>query len=158
MTTPAELCRRAVGLGLTLRAMGDKLTVQPGNRCPPDFADELRQHKAELLQWLASPPRPGWEAVPPDNLALGTLPPRPTPFNRERVIAYLRRQTADRPGPLSAWLALREAAYYDGPGARWDCGLLAYAAARDAACWQLQRTEGEVWETLAGFDAVARLP
>ncbi|MEI6193170.1 MAG: hypothetical protein WCS42_02450 [Verrucomicrobiota bacterium] len=32
-------------------------------------------------------------------------------------------------------------------------GLLAYAAARDAACWQLERAEAEVWELLEGIES-----
>lgn len=34
----------------------------------------------------------------------------------------------------------------------WDRPLLAYAAARDAACWQLDRTEVKVWSLLEGLD------
>jgi len=30
---------------------------------------------------------------------------------------------------------------------------LSYAAARDAASWQLDRTETEVWDLLAGFES-----
>lgn len=50
--------------------------------------------------------------------------------------------------PLVAWLLRRENAYYDGPGRTWDCGLICYAVARDAACWQLSRVESEVWQFL----------
>lgn len=32
----------------------------------------------------------------------------------------------------------------------------AYAAARDAACWQLNRSERDVFELLADFESVAR--
>jgi hypothetical protein len=38
--------------GLRLEPRGDKLAVIPANRLPPDFADVLRQHKRELLDWL----------------------------------------------------------------------------------------------------------
>jgi hypothetical protein len=58
------------------------------------------------------------------------------------------RQTGDRPGLLAAWLVRRENAYYDGPGQHWDCGLICYAATRDAACWQLSRGESEIWQFL----------
>ena len=49
---PQELFRRAASLGLRLEPRGEKLAVIPANRVPPDFADVLRQHKAELLDWL----------------------------------------------------------------------------------------------------------
>ena len=131
--TPPELYREAAALGLTLDACGEFLRVAPAEQVPPAFKEKLKAHKAELMAWLNTPPCPGWQTVPPANLPLGTIPPRPTPANRERLIGYFRRQTADRPCALSAWLVQRENAYFDGPGTRWDCALLSYAAARDAA-------------------------
>ena len=86
------------------------------------------------------------------SLPLDPTAPRPTPHDRERVIAYLLRQGCDSPGPLTAWLVRRECAYYDGPGRHWDCALHAYAASRDAACWQLNRCEGDLWQLLSAFD------
>jgi hypothetical protein len=50
--TATELCRQAAALGLHLELAGDRLAVTPGRLCPPDFADKLRQHKAELLALL----------------------------------------------------------------------------------------------------------
>jgi hypothetical protein len=50
----------------------------------------------------------------------------------------------------------RENDYYGGPGAKWDCGLICYAAARDAICWQLNRSEHEALELLSGFDECSR--
>jgi len=137
-----------------LEAEGDSLLVSPAPRCPPDFADELRRHKGEILAWLTRPPCPGWQAVPPEDVPLVPAEPKPTPRDRERVIGFLRRQTAGRPGPLAAWLVRRESAYYAGAGRTWDCSLLAYAAARDAATWQLGRTERELHDWL---DATAQL-
>ena len=152
MTAP-ELYQEARRRGLRLEPAGDKLAVYPkGGVCPPEFADALRAHKAELLDWLSRPPCPGWQAVPPIALPLNPVMPCPTAENRERVIAYLLRQGCNRPGLLTAWLARRESAYYDGLGRKWDCALHAYAAARDAACWQLQRSEQEIWELLLSFD------
>lgn len=52
MNHSVELYQRAVRLGLRLEPRGDKLAVIPANRCPPDFASELRQHKGELLDFL----------------------------------------------------------------------------------------------------------
>lgn len=152
MSLPVQLFDRAAELGLRLERRGDKLAVIPKGKCPPDFADVLREHKRELLDWLSRAPCPGWQAAPPDSLPLNPSVPQPAPHDRERLIAYLLRQGCDRPCQLAAWLVRRECAYYDGPGRHWDCALHAYAAARDAACWQLNRSESDVWELLAGFD------
>lgn len=53
--TAMELCHEAARRGLWLEPRGDKLAVlavDPGERVPPDFADVLRRHKVELLDWL----------------------------------------------------------------------------------------------------------
>ena len=50
--TAQELCLEATKRGLRLESAGDKLAVIPAKRCPADFADVLRQHKRELLDWL----------------------------------------------------------------------------------------------------------
>ena len=50
--TTLELYEEASRRGLRLEQRGDKLAVIPGYRVPPDFADVLRQHKAELLALL----------------------------------------------------------------------------------------------------------
>jgi hypothetical protein len=152
--TPAELFNRAAALGLRLEARGDRLAVIPADRLPADFREVLAAHKAELLAWL-TPPCPGFGAVPPADLPLIPVAPRPTPARRERVLAYLLRQGADRPGPLAGWLERRACAYFDGNGRRWDCALHAYAAARDAACWQLARSEADVWQFLEAADEAA---
>ena len=150
--TPHDVFLEARKRGLQIAAAGDKLAVSPKGACPAEFAATLRAHKAELLNWLSRSPCPGWGAVPPAGLPLNPLPPRPKPEGRECVIGYLLRQTDGRPGPLAAWLVRRECAYYDGPGRHWDCALHAYAAARDAVCWQLNRNERDVLELLTGFD------
>ena len=150
--TPRDVILEARKRGLQIAAAGDRLAVYPKGHCPPDFADLLRAHKAELLNWLSRSPCPGWQAVPPDNLPLDPAMPRPTPHDRERVIGYMLRQGCNQPGPLTAWLVRRECAYYDGPGRHWDCALHAYAASRDAACWQLNRSERDLWQLLSAFD------
>lgn len=151
MTTPHDICLEAARRGLRLEPAGDILAVIPKGKVTPDFADVLRQHKGELLDWLNQRPCPGWQTVPPPDLPLATLAPRPTTRRREEVLAYLRRQTGDEPGPLTAWLVQRETDYYEGPGRQWPDGLIAYAAARDAARWQLHRTEPEIWALLDGM-------
>lgn len=152
MSTPVELYHRAAALGLRLEPRGDKLAVIPAERVPPEFANLLRQHKAELLAWLSAVPCPGWGAIPPIDLPLNPNMPRPTPENRDRVIDYVFRQGDGKPCPLYEWVVKRECAYYDGPGRRWDCALHAYAAARDVACWQLNRSESDLWELLSTFE------
>jgi hypothetical protein len=149
---PLDLYLEAARRGLRLEPAGDRLAVYPKGACPPDFLELLRQNKAKLLDWLSRPPCPGWQAVPPSDLPLDPVMPHPAPRERERVISYLYRQTGNQPGPLSAWLVRRENAYYDGLGRTWDCGLIAYGAARDAARWQLNRSESEVWDLLAGLE------
>jgi hypothetical protein len=150
MIAPPEVYRKAQALGLTVGVDGADLVVKPASKCPVEFVAELKRHKAELLRWLFSTPS-RWQAVPPNRLPLDLVKPRATVEDRERVIAYLLCQLNDQAGALVTWLANRSQAYYDGGGRRWDCGLHMYAAARDAACWQLARKEPQVWEWLADF-------
>ena len=53
--TPIFILQKAADLGLRLGVRpGDKLTVQPIERCPTDFVERLREHKMDLLiilQW-----------------------------------------------------------------------------------------------------------
>ncbi|HWN96913.1 MAG TPA: hypothetical protein VNT99_17930 [Methylomirabilota bacterium] len=155
ITSPPELFRKARSLGLHVIADGQDLLVSPRVKCPPEFVAELQENKAELVDWLTGSRCPGWLSIPPNDLPLATEMPRPTPANRERMIGYLVRQGCDRPSPLTAWLVKRECSYYDGPGRHWDCAVFAYAAARDAACWQLNRTERAVLDLIAGCESSA---
>src|SRR5262249_31421833 len=50
--TPQQVYLEARRRGLRLEPAGDKLAVYPKGKCPPDFADVLRQHKCKLLVWL----------------------------------------------------------------------------------------------------------
>jgi hypothetical protein len=50
--TAQTLYHEAARRGLRLEPRGDKLAVIPADRVPPDFADVLRQHKRELMDWL----------------------------------------------------------------------------------------------------------
>lgn len=50
--TPGEILIEASRRGLRLEPVGEKLAVFPKGKCPPDFANVLRQHKPELLSWL----------------------------------------------------------------------------------------------------------
>ncbi len=147
---PLDLFRQAQALGLRLE-VEQRLEVF-GESCPPDFAAVLTEHKSALVQWLANPPCPGWQAVPPCELALDPAKPEPAPEQRARLMDYLLRQGAGRPGALADWLACREAAYAAGPGQEWEAALVAYAAVRDAVCWQLSRREEEVCDLLVGCE------
>lgn len=52
MILPVQLFDRATELGLRLERRGDMLAVIPARRCPPEFADELRHYKRELLDLI----------------------------------------------------------------------------------------------------------
>ena len=163
--TAAELIQHVGNLGFRLEPRsGGGLAVRPASKLPADLADELRHYKTDIIRLLAtsmvtfpnsaSPEGPlckGWGAVPPRDLPLVALKPNPTTAQRELVIAYQARQCGNP--QLREWLTRRKSAYYTTIGKTWDCGLLAYAAARDAACWQLDRTEAEVWALLEGIES-----
>jgi hypothetical protein len=50
--TAQEIFDQATHRGLRLESRGNKLAVIPAKRCPPEFADTLRQHKQEILSLL----------------------------------------------------------------------------------------------------------
>jgi len=157
--TAVELLQRAHDLGLQLEPRdGGWLAVRPASKLPPDLADALRRHKTEVIS-LLSPmvasamvsTRKGWQSVPPLDLPFVPLKPRPTSARYKLVIAYLSRQCGDH--QLREWLTRRKAAYAETTFKTWDSGLLTYATARDAACWQLARPEAEVWSLLEGLES-----
>jgi hypothetical protein len=147
MSTAFDIIRQATGLGLKLRACGDQVAVY-GDQCPPEFATMLRAHKTELLDWLSRQPLRRHGAIPPADLPLNGVMPKPTPIYREQVINFVLQQGDGRPCRLYKWIVQRESAYYDGPGRHWDCALHAYAAARDAGCWQAGLDEVDLWRLL----------
>jgi hypothetical protein len=54
--TAISILQKAADLGLQLGSKpGDKLTVQPAERCPPDFAETLKAYKWALLPLLQLP-------------------------------------------------------------------------------------------------------
>ena len=56
MPTPIALLKKATQLDLKLGREGrDILTVEPAERCPPAFADTLKDHKWPLLDLLELP-------------------------------------------------------------------------------------------------------
>lgn len=150
---PLDLFRQAQALGLRLE-VEQRLAVF-GESCPPEFAALLREHKPALVEWLANPPCPGWQAVPPCDLPLNPAMPELAAEQRARVTDYLLRQGAGQPGALADWIACRKAAYRAGPGTDWNPALVNYAAARDAVCWHLKREVWDVCDLLADCEEVA---
>lgn len=147
--TAQELYHEAARRGLRLEPAGDKLAVIPKGKCPPEFAEVLRQNKSELLRWLSSSLSPGWQAVPPADLPLNPACPRPNSADARRVMDHVVRQLppdGQAPGPLCEWCMRREMAYWR--EYHWSDALCAYAAARDVACWQLGRSERDLCQLL----------
>ncbi len=156
--TPRALLEKAHRFGLHLAPKGDRLSVIPADKMPPELRAELLANKTALLAWMSAPPCPGWQAVPPDNLPLVPNEPRPSADTRAAVIDYVFRQLPPwnvKPAALARWINARENAYFDGPGKSWRCESFAYAAARDCACWQLNCTEADLLNTFAAFDGAA---
>jgi hypothetical protein len=151
--TPAELCRQTEQLGLTLKLIAGILVVIPRDRCPEEFAQTLREHKAELVAWLNRTPCPGWQAVPPPELPLNPDRPGPAREDARAIMDYLIRQIGSLPSRLCEWCLKRELAYLE--TFQWPDQICTYASARDAACWQLNRNEKEVWEFLEATNEVA---
>jgi hypothetical protein len=162
--TAAHLLERAHSLGLRIEPReGGGLAVHPASRLPPELATGLRAHKHEIIPLLTGfaatrvaavqqeQTSRGWQSLPPDDLPLVTLKPSPTPAQRQLVMAYVRRQCTRQ--ELRDWLTQRRTAYLATIGSTWDRGLLSYAPARDAACWQLDRPEPEVWLLLEGIES-----
>ena len=92
--SPLELFRRAHELGLRLEPAGDRLNVF-GGYCPPDFAEELRQHKAELLAWLNGG-SDYWRDRPTPELHL--------PDDFHRTFPATRRAPVRRNDTRTAWI------------------------------------------------------
>jgi hypothetical protein len=162
--TATDLLDRAHSLGLRLGPReGGGLGVQPASRLPPDLAADLRAHKHEVIALLANlassgvaapqqeQPSRGWHFLPPNDLPLVALKSTPTPARCQLVVAYVRRQCTHQ--QLRDWLTQRRTAYQTTIGSTWDKPLLSYAAARDAACWQLDRPEPVVWPLLEEIES-----
>ncbi len=151
MTTD-QLISHIETLGCRLIALGgERLRVTNPDRLPQDVLESLRQRKSEILGVIRS--CPGWGTTPPDDLPLNPIFPRPLRASRELVIAHILRQGGRNPTSVGEWLVKRENDYFVGPGRHWDCGLLAYAAARDCAQWQHRsESERELLERLSAFN------
>jgi hypothetical protein len=51
----AEVIETLQGLGVSVKAKGGKLLLEPGSKVPPSLVAEIRQHKQEILELLAEP-------------------------------------------------------------------------------------------------------
>ncbi len=56
LDTPAVLLAELTGLGIELRARGDRLRFRPQSAMTPDLAERVRTHKPGLLTLLADTP------------------------------------------------------------------------------------------------------
>jgi hypothetical protein len=54
--TPEAILKCLGELGISARARGDKLRVEPGSRVPPELVSEIRQHKQGILELLGEAP------------------------------------------------------------------------------------------------------
>jgi hypothetical protein len=87
---------------------------------------------------------PGWGQCPPPEWPLKGDLPRPSEHVYDAIMDFVQRQPA-----LKDWLAFRTAQYRTA-GFAWSAKEHAYAAARDAACWQLRRSPAQVYLVLHG--------
>ena len=78
-------------LGVTARAEGGMVLIQPASKVPPELKDAVRENKAEILALLDGPVGDG-QAPPLDR------PPK-TEQELRRLIDYL-----DDPANFSRWL------------------------------------------------------
>ena len=94
--TPEAILKRLDELGISARASGDKLRVEPGSRVPPELVREIRQHKQEILELLgvSSPSADithllGWAAQAAES---GLVLPQPVHFLETQLRPYTTTQ------------------------------------------------------------------
>lgn len=154
--TAVELINEAEEIGLELSVTVDgMIEVSPGENCPKEFADKLKTHKPLILDYANSRPHRGFMTIPPPYLPLNPVQPRPSESEWNRMKDYMIRQGCRKLGPLKKWLTIRELEYHNGPGKKWNDQDRTYATARDAACWQLARSEKEVLFFLKTSEEIA---
>lgn len=96
------------------------------------------------------PPFPGWGEIPPLDLQLNGTRPRPDATTQRVLVDFATRQP-----PLRQWLEHRAAAYHVA-APTWPRDVVIFAAARDAAMYQLRRPVLQIVELLAILDTGAR--
>lgn len=87
-----EVLHRLSALGITARASGEKLLLEPGSKVPPALLREVRAHKDEILSHLRHPMVGG-----------GNLPPLDRPPETEQELRRLIDHLAD-PELFTRWL------------------------------------------------------
>jgi hypothetical protein len=50
--TPAEVMAKLKEIGVSMRADGGKLLLEPGSKVPADFVDAIKENKLELMALL----------------------------------------------------------------------------------------------------------
>jgi hypothetical protein len=55
MTDAIAVVGKLTMLGIKVTVVGNKLLLEPGSRVPPELVEELRQHKAEIIEVINSP-------------------------------------------------------------------------------------------------------
>ena len=89
--TSTEILDRLHDLGITVQANGPKVRLEPASKVPADLLNEVRAHKAEIIQELRQPYGDG-QPPPPDR-----------PPATEQELRRLMDHLAD-PTNFSAWL------------------------------------------------------
>jgi len=49
-----DILRQVQSLGISITFQGDNLVCTPGSKLTPELRQAIRQHKAELVEWLSS--------------------------------------------------------------------------------------------------------
>ena len=87
-----EVLDRLSALGVTARASGEKLLLEPGSKVPPELLAEVRQHKGAILDLLDDP------------LGDGQPPPLDRPPQTEQELRRLYESWEEDPEAFTRWL------------------------------------------------------
>ena len=88
-----EVLDKLSALGITARAAGEKLLLEPGSKVPADLMAEVREHKVDITSHLRREERVGDGQLPPLSR------PPATEQELRRLMDYL-----DDPIAFSRWL------------------------------------------------------
>lgn len=103
-----ELLERLQGLGVHVEATGDKLTLTPGSRVPPDMLAQVKESKPLILAYLKAP-RPiidrAFALADHVNDAQGITDPRARQSNR---LGWAVCDLQDAGEPEEVWKPLQE--------------------------------------------------
>ena len=96
--TSTEVLDRLHDLGIEVRLNGPKVVLRPGSKVPADLLDEVRAHKAEIIQELRQP------------YGDGQPPPLDRPPRTEQELRRLIDHLAD-PVIFAEWMERNMARY-----------------------------------------------